>query len=397
MEGIAVIPSLLPVFSRINLSFEKGEGAYLFGSDGRRYLDFASGIAVTALGHAHPHLVAALKAAAEKPWHLSNLYEIPEQKQLADRLVAHSFADTAFFCNSGAEALECGIKMVRKYHAARGQAQKYRMISIQGAFHGRTLATIAAGGQEKYLAGFGPKVDGFDQVAFGNLNELRAAITPETAGIMIEPVQGEGGVRANSADYLRALRQVADEFGLLLLFDEVQCGMGRTGTLFAYEQADVAPDVMALAKGLGGGFPVGACLASERAASGMTAGVHGTTFGGNPLAMSVANAVLDVMLAPGFLNHVTAISEKLRHGLARIVAANPAVYDEVRGQGLLSGLRCVVPNGEVQTRLREHGLLTVAAGDNVVRLLPPLTIGDQEVTEALAAIEAVASAWVAQA
>lgn len=397
MEGIAVIPSLLPVFSRINLSFEKGEGAYLFGSDGRRYLDFASGIAVTALGHAHPHLVAALKAAAEKPWHLSNLYEIPEQKQLADRLVAHSFADTAFFCNSGAEALECGIKMVRKYHAARGQAQKYRMISIQGAFHGRTLATIAAGGQEKYLAGFGPKVDGFDQVAFGNLNELRAAITPETAGIMIEPVQGEGGVRANSADYLRALRQVADEFGLLLLFDEVQCGMGRTGTLFAYEQADVAPDVMALAKGLGGGFPVGACLASERAASGMTAGVHGTTFGGNPLAMSVANAVLDVMLAPGFLDHVTAISEKLRHGLARIVAANPAVYDEVRGQGLLSGLRCVMPNGEVQTRLREHGLLTVAAGDNVVRLLPPLTIGDQEVTEALAAIEAVASAWVAQA
>ncbi|GFZ99422.1 acetylornithine aminotransferase [Elstera cyanobacteriorum] len=397
MEGIAVIPSLLPVFSRINLSFEKGEGAYLFGSDGRRYLDFASGIAVTALGHAHPHLVAALKAAAEKPWHLSNLYEIPEQKQLADRLVAHSFADTAFFCNSGAETLECGIKMVRKYHAARGQAQKYRMISIQGAFHGRTLATIAAGGQEKYLAGFGPKVDGFDQVAFGNLNELRAAITPETAGIMIEPVQGEGGVRANSADYLRALRQVADEFGLLLLFDEVQCGMGRTGTLFAYEQADVAPDVMALAKGLGGGFPVGACLASERAASGMTAGVHGTTFGGNPLAMSVANAVLDVMLAPGFLDHVTAISEKLRHGLTRIVAANPAVYDEVRGQGLLSGLRCVVPNGEVQTRLREHGLLTVAAGDNVVRLLPPLTIGDQEVTEALAAIEAVASAWVAQA
>lgn len=392
-----MIPSLLPVFSRINLSFEKGEGAYLFGSDGRRYLDFASGIAVTALGHAHPHLLAALKAAADKPWHLSNLYEIPEQKQLADRLVANSFADTAFFCNSGAEALECGIKMVRKYHAARGQAQKYRMISIQGAFHGRTLATIAAGGQEKYLAGFGPKVEGFDQVAFGNLNELRAAITPETAGIMLEPVQGEGGVRANSADYLRALRQVADEFGLLLLFDEVQCGMGRTGKLFAYEHADVAPDVMALAKGLGGGFPVGACLASERAASGMTAGVHGTTFGGNPLAMSVANAVLDVMLEPGFLGRVTAISETLRAGLARIVAANPAVYAEVRGQGLLSGLRCVVPNGEVQTRLREQGLLTVAAGDNVVRLLPPLTIGEQEVKEALAAIEAVANAWVAQA
>ncbi len=392
-----MIPSLLPVFSRINLSFEKGEGAYLFGSDGRRYLDFASGIAVTALGHAHPHLVAALKAAAEKPWHVSNLYEIPEQTRLADRLVANSFADTTFFCNSGAEALECGIKMIRKYHAAHGHPEKYRMISIQGAFHGRTLATIAAGGQEKYLAGFGPKVDGFDQVAFGNLNELRAAITPQTAGIMIEPVQGEGGARANSAEYLQALRQVCDEFGLLLLFDEVQCGMGRSGKLFAYEGANVAPDVMALAKGLGGGFPVGACLATERAASGMTAGVHGTTFGGNPLAMAVGNAVLDVLLEPGFLPHVVAAAEKLRHGLAKIVADNPAVYAEVRGQGLLTGLRCVVPNGEVQTRLREQGLLTVAAGDNVVRLLPPLTIGDAEIQEALAAIKAVASAWVVQA
>ncbi len=392
-----MIPSLLPVFSRINLSFEKGEGAYLFGSDGRRYLDFASGIAVTALGHAHPHLVAALKAAAEKPWHLSNLYEIPEQTRLADRLVANSFADTVFFCNSGAEALECGIKMIRKYHAAHGHPEKYRMISIQGAFHGRTLATIAAGGQEKYLAGFGPKVDGFDQVAFGNLNELRAAITPQTAGIMIEPVQGEGGARANSAEYLQALRQVCDEFGLLLLFDEVQCGMGRSGKLFAYEGANVAPDVMALAKGLGGGFPVGACLATERAASGMTAGVHGTTFGGNPLAMAMGNAVLDVLLEPGFLPHVVTAAEKLRRGLTQIVADNPAVYAEVRGQGLLTGLRCVVPNGEVQTRLREQGLLTVAAGDNVVRLLPPLTIGDAEIQEALAAIKAVASAWVVQA
>jgi acetylornithine/N-succinyldiaminopimelate aminotransferase len=397
VEDSAVIPSLLPVFSRINLSFEKGEGAYLFGSDGRRYLDFASGIAVTALGHAHPHLVAALKAAAEKPWHLSNLYEIPEQTRLADRLVANSFADTVFFCNSGAEALECGIKMIRKYHAAHGHPEKYRMISIQGAFHGRTLATIAAGGQEKYLAGFGPKVDGFDQVAFGNLNELRAAITPQTAGIMIEPVQGEGGARANSAEYLQALRQVCDEFGLLLLFDEVQCGMGRSGKLFAYEGANVAPDVMALAKGLGGGFPVGACLATERAASGMTAGVHGTTFGGNPLAMAMGNAVLDVLLEPGFLPHVVTAAEKLRRGLTQIVADNPAVYAEVRGQGLLTGLRCVVPNGEVQTRLREQGLLTVAAGDNVVRLLPPLTIGDAEIQEALAAIKAVASAWVVQA
>ncbi|KJV09937.1 acetylornithine aminotransferase [Elstera litoralis] len=392
-----MIPSLLPVFSRINLSFEKGEGAYLFGSDGRRYLDFASGIAVTALGHAHPHLVAALKAAAEKPWHVSNLYEIPEQTRLADRLVANSFADTTFFCNSGAEALECGIKMIRKYHAAHGHPEKYRMISIQGAFHGRTLATIAAGGQEKYLAGFGPKVDGFDQVAFGNLNELRAAITPQTAGIMIEPVQGEGGVRPNAPEYLQALRQVCDEFGLLLLFDEVQCGMGRSGKLFAYEWANVAPDVMALAKGLGGGFPVGACLATERAASGMTAGVHGTTFGGNPLAMAMGNAVLDVLLEPGFLPHVVAAAEKLRKGLVKIVAENPAVYAEVRGEGLLMGLRCVAPNGEVQTRLREQGLLTVAAGDNVVRLLPPLTIGDAEIQEALAAVKAVASAWVVQA
>lgn len=397
MEGIAVIPSLLPVFSRINLSFEKGEGAYLFGSDGRRYLDFASGIAVTALGHAHPHLVATLKAAAEKPWHVSNLYEIPEQTRLADRLVANSFADTVFFCNSGAEALECGIKMIRKYHASQGHPEKYRVISVQGAFHGRTLATIAAGGQEKYLAGFGPKVDGFDQVAFGNLNELRAAITPQTGGIMIEPVQGEGGARANSVEYLHALRQVCDEFGLLLLFDEVQCGMGRTGKLFAYEWARVTPDVMALAKGLGGGFPVGACLATERAASGMTAGVHGTTFGGNPLAMAMGNAVLDVLLAPGFLPQVVAAAEKLRDGLATIVAENPTVYAEVRGQGLLTGLRCVVPNGEVQTQLRAQGLLTVAAGDNVVRLLPPLVIGDAEIQEALAAISAVASAWGVQA
>ncbi len=397
LEDYAVIPSLLPVFSRINLSFETGEGAYLFGSDGRRYLDFASGIAVTVLGHAHPHLVAALKAAAEKPWHLSNLYEIPEQTRLADRLVANSFADTVFFCNSGAEALECGIKMIRKFHASQGHPQKYRMISLQGAFHGRTLATIAAGGQEKYLTGFGPKVDGFDQVAFANLNELRAAITPETAGIMIEPVQGEGGARSSAPEYLHALRQVCDEFGLLLLFDEVQCGIGRSGKLFAYEWANVAPDVMALAKGLGGGFPVGACLATERAALGMTAGVHGTTFGGNPLAMAIGNAVLDVILAPGFLDHVVAAAEKFRHGLAQIVARHPAIYAEVRGQGLLSGLRCVVPNGEVQARLRDHGLLTVAAGDNVVRLLPPLTIGDTEIQEALAAIEAVASAWGVQA
>jgi acetylornithine/N-succinyldiaminopimelate aminotransferase len=388
-----VIPALMPTYARIDLSFERGEGAHLFTADGRRFLDFGSGIAVNALGHSHPHLVAELKAQVEKVWHVSNLYRIAGQEKLAERLVANSFADTAFFCNSGAEALEASIKMARKYHYENGHPERYRIITAAGAFHGRTLATIAAGGQEKYLKGFLPKVEGFDQVAFGNLNEMRAAITAETAAILVEPVQGEGGIRPASTEYLRALRTIADEFGILLVFDEVQCGMGRTGKLFAHEWSGVTPDIMGLAKGLGGGFPIGACLATEAAAVGLSAGTHGTTFGGNPLAMTAANAVLDVMLAPGFLEEVDRIGRLFRDKLTPFVAKHPKLFEEVRGAGLMLGLKCVVPAGDMMTRLRESGLLTVAAGDNVVRLLPPLTIREPEVAEAMAILEKVAAGW----
>lgn len=385
----------MPNYARIDLVFERGEGPYLFTDDGRRYLDFASGVAVTALGHSHPHLVAELKAQIDKVWHLSNLYRVAGQEKLARRLVENSFADTAFFCNSGAEANECGIKMIRKYHYEHGHPEKNRIITVEGAFHGRTLATVSAGGQEKYLKGFGPRVDGFDQVAFGNLNELRAAITPETAGILFEPIQGEGGIRAADLDYMRALREVADEFGLLLMFDEIQCGVGRTGKLFAHEWSGIAPDVMALAKGLGGGFPMGACVATEAAAVGMVPGAHGTTFGGNPLAMAAANAVLDVMLEDGFLEHVQAVGRVMWDGLEGLVKRHPKVFAEARGAGLMLGLKCVVTNTDVMARARGEGLLVVAAGDNVVRILPPLIIGNAEAEEALAILDRVAASWFA--
>jgi acetylornithine/N-succinyldiaminopimelate aminotransferase len=375
------------------VTFERGEGAYLFASDGRRFLDFCSGVAVTALGHCHPRLVAALVAQAETLWHCSNLYQIAGQKRAAERLVAASFADTVFFCNSGAEAMECAIKVTRKYHAETGHPERHRLTCCTGAFHGRTLATLAAAGNEKYLKGFGPKAPGFDHVAYGNLNEMRAAIGPETAGIIVEPVQGEGGLATAPADYLAGLRAIADEFGVLLVFDEVQSGMGRTGRLFAHQWSDITPDVMALAKALGGGFPVGACLATERAAAGMTPGTHGSTFGGNPLAMAAANAVLDVMLEPEFLPGVTRVAQRLRQQLERLVGAHPKIFAEVRGKGLLIGLRCHVVNGEMVDALREAGLLTVAAGDNVVRLLPPLIIDDSHVGEAAAIIDRVARAW----
>ena len=379
--------ALLPTYRPADLAFERGEGAYLYATDGRRFLDFTSGIAVNALGHAHPKLVAALTEQGRKFWHCSNLFHIPEQERLAERLVANSFADRAFFCNSGAEAVECGIKMLRKYHDDNGDPERYRIICAENAFHGRTLTTISAGGQPKHTAGFGPLVEGFDHVAFGNLNELRMAITHETAGILLEPVLGEGGVVVADPRYLRDVRAVADEFGLLLFFDEVQTGMGRTGTLFAYEHADVTPDVMALAKGLGGGFPIGACLATERAAAGMTAGTHGSTFGGNPLAMAVANAVLDVMLEKGFLDHVAAMGKKLHAALAKIAAKYPKVIADVRGIGLLVGVKCAVPNTDLQAALRAKGLLTATAGENVVRLLPPLVIGESEIAEACAMIK----------
>src|SRR5271163_3853857 len=337
----------MPTFARVNLAFERGEGVWLEATNGERYLDFTSGVAVNALGHAHPHLVAALTAQAQKLWHVSNLYEIPEDERAAQRLCEASFADVVFFCNSGAEAVECAIKTARKYQAVNHRPERYRIVTFEGAFHGRTLATLAAGGQKKYLDGFGPVVEGFDQVPFADIEATKRAITPETAAILIEPIMGEGGVRVVEPSFLRALRELCDQHRLLLIFDEVQTGMGRTGELFAYQRAGVAPDIMALAKALGGGFPVGACLATREAAKGMTAGTHGSTFGGNPLAMSAANAVLDVMLEPGFLDRVRRTALVLKQRLAQIKDQYPSIIAEVRGEGLLVGLRALVPVGEL--------------------------------------------------
>ena len=373
----------MPTYARMDIAFDRGEGVYLFADDGRRYLDFAAGIAVNVLGHCHPRLVGVLKAQAGTLWHCSNLYRVPAQERLAERLVASTFADTVFFNNSGAEAIECGLKMIRKYHADNGAAERYRVIACVGAFHGRTLATIAAGGQEKHLAGFDPVVDGFDHVAFGNLNETRAAVTPETAAILVEPVQGEGGIHPASMEYLEGLRRMADEFGLLVFFDEIQCGMGRTGRLFAHQWSSIEPDIMAVAKGLAGGFPIGACLATEKAARALTAGSHGSTFGGNPLAMAVAAEVLDVMADDGFLDRVVAIAGQLRQGLDGLVGDHPGVLVEVRGAGLMLGLQCRGDNRDFVARLMGNGLLAVPAAGNVVRLLPPLIIEDGHVAEAL--------------
>src|SRR5277367_5863326 len=374
---------LLPVFARADLGFERGEGVWLTATSGERYLDFTSGVAVNALGHAHPHLVAAITEQAQKVWHVSNLYQIPEAERVAERLCEASFADVVFFCNSGAEAMECTIKTLRKYQSANGAPERYRIITFEGAFHGRTLATLAAGGQKKYLEGFGPVVEGFDQVPFGDLDATKLAITPETGAILIEPIMGEGGVRVVEPSFLRALRELCDEHGLLLVFDEVQTGMGRTGHLFAHQRVGVTPDIMGLAKALGGGFPVGAFLGTAEAAKGMTAGTHGSTFGGNPLAMSAANAVLDVMLAPGFLDDVRHKALLLKQRLAEIKDRYPAVISEVRGEGLLVGLKAVVPVAELVDACRAEKMITVAAGDNVVRLLPPLIVGEPEITEAV--------------
>jgi acetylornithine/N-succinyldiaminopimelate aminotransferase len=384
----AVSSALLPVYARADIAFERGEGSWLVTTDGERYLDFGAGIAVNGLGHAHPHLVTELKAQAEKLWHTSNLYRIPEGERLAERLVAATFADVVFFTNSGAEAMEASIKMARKYHSAAGRPERYRVVTFQGAFHGRTLATIAAGGSPKYLDGFGPAVEGFDQVPFGDLDAVKAAIGPETAAILAEPIQGEGGIRVFSNEDLRRLRDIATEHGLLLIYDEVQTGVGRTGKLFAYEHSGAAPDIMAIAKGIGGGFPMGACLATLEAASGMTAGVHGTTFGGNPLAMAVGNAVLDVVLEEGFLERVRSLGLRLKQGLASVVDRHPAVVAELRGEGLMLGLRCNLPPAEVVAAFRDEKLLAIPAGDNVVRLLPPLTLGDAEASEAVSRIDA---------
>ena len=374
---------LYQTYQRVDLAFERGEGSWLIAKDGTRYLDFMGGIAVNVLGHAHPKIVAALKEQADKVWHVSNIFEIPGQRALGEKLVASTFADRVFFGNSGAEAVECAIKTARRYHYLNGRPEKFRILTFEGAFHGRTLATLAAGGQKKYLEGFGPKVEGFDQVLFGDMKAAEAAIAPETAAIMIEPIQGEGGIRSATHEQLRFLRALCDKHGLLLIFDEIQCGMGRTGRFLAHEWAGVTPDIATLAKGLGAGFPVGACLATGEASDAMTAGTHGTTFGGNPLAMAVGAAVLDIVLDEAFLERVRRTGLILKQKLAAIADTHPSIVEEVRGEGLILGIKCRVPNGDVVAAARAENLLLVPGGDNVVRLLPPLIISEADVEEAI--------------
>ncbi|GGF79284.1 acetylornithine aminotransferase [Azorhizobium oxalatiphilum] len=383
-----MITPVLPTYARVNLEFERGEGCWLIATDGRRFLDFTAGIAVNVLGHANPYLVQALTEQAGKLWHTSNLFRISGGERLAERLIEATFADTVFFTNSGAEALECAIKMARRYQFVTGNAERNRIITFEGAFHGRTLATIAAGGNAKYMEGFGPDMPGFDQVPFGDLDAVKAAIGPTTAGILIEPVQGEGGVRVPPSSFLTTLRALCDEHGLLLILDEVQSGVGRTGRLFAHEWTGATPDIMAVAKGIGGGFPMGACLATENAAKGMTLGTHGSTYGGNPLAMAVGNAVLDKVLQPDFLEHVRQMSLRFTQMLAEVKDRHPAVISEIRGQGLLMGLKALVPAADLVVALREEGMLVPGAGDNVVRLLPPLVVTAEEIGIACQKIEA---------
>ncbi len=388
-----MIPAVMPTYARYDLAFDHGEGAHLWDAEGRRYLDFGAGIAVASVGHCHPHLVEAIRDQAGRLMHTSNLYNIPGQEKLAQRLVDNTFADAVFFNNSGNEAVEMGVKMMRRYHYANGHPERYRVITVSGAFHGRSLAMLSAGKQEKHLKGFGPEVDGFDQVAFDNLNELRAAIGPETAGILVEPIQGEGGIRPMSKEYLQSLRKIADEFGLLLMFDEVQTGVGRTGKLYAYEWSGITPDILATAKGIGGGFPLGATMATEKVAEAMTAGSHGSTYGGNPLAMAAGNAVLDIVLAPGFLDGVQKAADQLKSGLDEIARKHPSVFEGARGTGLILGLKCVdgVTNGDVVKALIGNGLLSVPAGDNVVRFVPPLVVTAEDISEALSIIEKTSS------
>lgn len=384
-----MIDPLLPTYNRAPLTFVSGEGPYLCDETGETYLDFAAGIGVNALGHSHAHVVEALKAQAETLWHTSNLFHIPGQDRLAQRLVDATFADTVFFTNSGGEAVECGLKMARRYQIAAGHPERWRVLTIEGAFHGRTLATISAGGQPKHLDGFGPRVDGFDQVAFGDHEALNAAIGPETAAILIEPVQGEGGIRVVPDQCLKGLRELCDEHGLLLILDEVQCGNGRTGTFFAHEHACIAPDILCTAKGLGNGMPIGACLATEKAAAAMTPGCHGSTFGGNPLAMAAGNAVLDILLAPGFFERVSAIAGAFREGLEGLAAQFPDLIQEVRGRGLMVGLKIDGSNADFVRMLLDEHMLAVTAGDGVVRMLPPLIIEEGHVREALDKLAAV--------
>ncbi|MFK7902654.1 MAG: aspartate aminotransferase family protein [Nitratireductor sp.] len=378
-----------PNYGYPQLEFSKGEGVRLFATNGDDYIDLSSGIAVNSLGHAHPHLVAALKEQAEKLWHTSNLFKVQGQERLAKRLCENSFADNVFFTNSGAEALECAIKTARRFHYSNGNEKRINVITFEGAFHGRTLGTIAAGGQAKYLEGFGPKAPGFLQVPFADHEALKAAIDDETAAILVEPIQGEGGINEIPPQCLQGLRSLCDEHGILLIYDEVQSGIGRTGKLFAHEWAnksdstyEAAPHIMALAKGLGGGFPMGACLAEAHVASVMAPGTHGSTFAGNPLAMAVGNAVLDVVLEEGFLESVRSNGVVLSQLLAEITDSYPDLFELVRGKGLLMGIRSKVPNAEIVQALRDGGVLSVPAGDNIIRMLPPLTITHDELREA---------------
>jgi len=385
-----MIAALMPTYARADLAFERGEGAWLWTVDGRRFLDFGSGIATASLGHGNKHLANAIAEQAAKVMHVSNLYRIPQAERLAERLVAATFADSVFFCNSGAEANEGMIKMIRKTMAESGKPERFRIICFDGAFHGRTLATLAATGNAKYLAGFGPPVEGFDHVPFNNMNAVRDAIGPATAGILVEPVQGEGGVRPGDPQFLRDLRAACDEYGLILGMDEVQSGMGRSGKLFAHEWAGITPDVMSVAKGIAGGFPLGAILAKEFVAKNMVPGTHGSTFGGNPLACAAGNAALDVILAPGFIADVERKGRKLRAGLEKVVQQYPKVFEDVRGLGLLLGLKCVLPQAEVQAACIAEGLLAITAGENVLRLAPPLVLTDGDIDEALAMLDRAA-------
>ena len=385
--------SLYSAFARAPIHFERGEGVRLFTNEGTEFLDFAAGIAVNSLGHCHPHLVEALQKQAETLWHVSNLYESPQQESLARRLCENSFADRVFFTNSGTESMECAFKTARRWHFDNGAPERVDIITFEGAFHGRSLAAITAGGNEKYMMGFGPAIPGFVHLPFGDHEALKAAVGDTTAAILIEPIQGEGGIRPIPHQCLRGLRELCDEHGIFLIYDEVQCGVGRTGKLFAHQWIDGAePDIMAIAKGIGGGFPVGACLATERAASGMQPGTHGTTYGGNPLAMAVGNAVLDVILEDGFMEQVQESGIFLKQRLAELVDTYPDILESVRGDGLMQGLKCKVPNTDVVGAFRDQQLLTVPAGDNVVRLIPPLIVTEDDMREALGKMDAALSA-----
>ncbi|HEX4271482.1 MAG TPA: aspartate aminotransferase family protein [Rhizomicrobium sp.] len=391
-----MFPALLPTYNRTDIAFVRGEGSYLFAEDGKRYLDFGAGIAVNAFGHAHPRMLKALTDQAGKLWHTSNLYRVPGQESLSQKLVGATFADTCFFVNSGTEAIELAIKMARRYHFADGHPERFHIITFEGAFHGRTYAAINAGGNEKYLEGFGPRMPGFVQLAAGDLDAVKKAIGPETAAILIEPLQGESGVRQIAPQFLKGLRKLCDEHGVLLIFDEIQTGLGRTGKFFAYDWLGITPDIMTVAKALGGGFPVGAVLATAEAAKGMIVGTHGTTYGGNPLAMAVGNEAIDMILEAGFLEHINKVAGYLHQQLGALIAAHPDVFESVRGQGLMIGLKMKTDANAFIALARANGLVVLPAGDNVVRMLPPLTLTEAEAREGIELLNKTASETEAQ-